>query len=272
MMQDNRIHHMDAIEGLRRIDANTVDLVITDPPYNIASKNTTTMQGSKPVSTYQAWGQWDVFHPFDYKLLINQVISEAYRVLRPGGSFYMFTAQEDNGYFIHQAVKRGFVLRRVLAIVRQNPLPSMSKRNWRSGFELCMYLVKPDRECTCSQRGCSRKHRGSLRTFNFLSQQECINVFYYPIGIKKTRHPTEKPQAFIERLVKVSSNPGDLVVDPFVGGGTTAAACQKLGRRYVCFDANADYVEMAQNRVVSIEKEVSNASTNSMVSEGGDSI
>ncbi len=255
MTRDNTIQQTDAIEGLKQLKDNSVDLIITDPPYNIASDTAMTIQRGKLISTRKAWGQWDTFHPFDYKLLINQVLSQAYRVLRPGGALYMFTAQEDNGYFIHHALERGFVVRRVLAMVRKNPLPSMAKRNWRSGFELCMYLIKPEQERTSTGRALQGQKCGPRPTFNFLSQQECVNVFHYANGHRRTAHPTEKPQAFIERLVQVSSNAGDLVVDPFMGGGTTAAACKRLGRRFRGFDTNAKYVRMARDRVEKQEAE-----------------
>ncbi len=240
----NKIHPIDALEGLKKLKTNSVDLIITDPPYNIASGNALTIQQGKLKSTKDAWGQWDIHHPFDYDVFMCQVIIECYRVLRPGGSFYMFTAQEDNGYFIRQAVKKGFQLRRVMAMVKKNPLPSMSKRNWRSSFELCMYMTKPS----------SGKNAGYKDvTFNFLSQQDCINVFQYANGRKHTKHPTEKPQAFIELLVNISSNPGDVALDPFMGGGTTAAAAKKLGRKFIGFELNPEYIQMAENRLEQID-------------------
>ncbi|AQQ71410.1 Modification methylase MboII [Limihaloglobus sulfuriphilus] len=244
MIEINRIHLMDALEGLKKLENDSVDLIVTDPPYNIASANALTIQRGSLKSTEAAWGDWDMFHPFDYKILICRVLIESYRVLKPGGSLYMFTAQEDNGYFIHKARERGFQLRRVLAMVRKNPLPSFSKRNWRSGFELCMYLTKPSKGKNSGYKDV---------TFNFLSQQDCINVFVYTNGKKHTKHPTEKPQDFIELLVMISSNPGDLVVDPFMGGGTTAAASRKHGRRFIGFELNKDYIKMGNKRLSDLE-------------------
>ena len=246
MIQINKIHPIDALHGLKQMQSNSVDLVVTDPPYNIASKSGLTIQQGKLKSTEEAWGKWDMYHPFEYDVMLCQVIIECYRVLKPGGSFYMFTAQEDNGYFIRKALQRGFQLRRVLTMVKSNPLPSFSKRNWRSSFELCMYLTKPS----------AGKNSGVKDvTFNFLSQQECVNVFHYSCSKRHTKHPTEKPQAFIERLVQVSSNPGDLVLDPFMGSGTTAAAAAKHGRNFVGFEINSDYIDMATKRINEIKSE-----------------
>ena len=228
----NRIYKMDALVGLKRLADNSVDLVVTDPPYNIAAKDRSTMQRGKIVSTMQAWGAWDCYHPFDYDILIMSVISECYRVLKPGGALYMFTAREQNGFFIRQAVARGFVYRNQLTIVKKNPLPSFSKSNWRSAFETCLYVTK-----------------GKPKKFNFVSQADCKNVFHYSNTRHLTKHPTEKPLDFIKLLVRVSSNENDLVLDPFMGSGTTAAACKELGRNFLGFELEPEYIKMANERL-----------------------
>lgn len=232
MLPQDKIYQMDALEGLKQLPDSSVDLVITDPPYNIAADDKKTMRGGKPISTMKVWGAWDRFHPFDYDVLIMSVISQCYRALKPGGVLYMFTAQEQNGYFIRQARMRGFIYRNQLAIVKKNPIPSLAKSNFRHAFELCMYLTK-----------------GKASTFNFISQQVCKNVFPYSNSRRCTKHPTEKPLAFIKQLVEVSSNKGDLVVDPFMGSGTTAVACQELGRRFMGFEINPEYIRMAEDRL-----------------------
>jgi len=228
----DRVHRVDAIEGLKNVPDDSVDLLLTDPPYAIASKDRTTIRRGKPMSTLRAWGGWDVFHPFDYDLLILQLITQAYRVLKPGGALYLFTSRENNGYFVRRALGRGFVYRNHLVMIKTSPLPSLSRSNWRSAFEICMYLTK-----------------GKPRVFNFLSQKELVNAFSYPIRHRSTDHPTEKPLALFERIVRVSSNEGDLVVDPFMGSGTTAVAAKRHGRRFLGFELNPEYVAMATNRL-----------------------
>ena len=95
--------------------------------------------------------------------------------------------------------------------------------------------------------------KGPPKTFNFLSQQECINAQYYSNGELRTDHPTEKPLTIIKRLVEVSSNTQDLVLDPFMGSGTTALACKLTGRRFVGFEIMPDYLQMAKDRLVKSE-------------------
>ncbi len=226
------IHPIDALEGLRKLPDRSIDLVVTDPPYNIASTGKTTIRAGKIISTMEAFGEWDRFDPFDYDLFIQEVISQCFRVLVNGGSLYMFTSRENNGYFIRKAVARGFTYRNQLVMVKKNPIPSWAKSNWRSAFETCLYVTK-----------------GKARTFNFLSQHQCVNVYCYAIGRKVTTHPTEKPYPFIHRIVEVSSNAGELVLDPFMGSGTTADACVALGRRYLGFETKLEYIRMAETRL-----------------------
>lgn len=232
MLKLNHIYCLDAFEGLKQLEEESVDLVVTDPPYNIASQHKITKQGNRIVSTMEAWGEWDTYHPFDYDVMMMRLISECYRVLKSGGSLYLFTAREDNGFFIRKALERGFTYQNQLALLKRNPLPHFHKTNWRSAFELCLYVSK-----------------GKPKTFHFLSQPECVNVYPYPIPQKETAHPTEKPLEFIKRLIQVSSNEGDLVVDPFMGSGTTAVACQQLKRRFLGFEVNRRYVKLAEQRL-----------------------
>ena len=228
----DRIYRIDAIKGLKRLHDGSVDLIVTDPPYNIASPSRMTMKSGKPISTMKAWGKWDSMHPFDYDVLIMSVISECFRVLKPGGALYMFTAREQNGYFIRQAVARGFTYRNQLAMVKKNPLPSLSKSNWRSAFDTCLYVTK-----------------GKPKTFNFISQAVCKNIFLYANTHRQTQHPTEKPLDLIKLIVQVSSNEGDLVIDPFMGSGTTAVACKTLNRRCIGFELEEEYIKMARERL-----------------------
>lgn len=226
------VRRCDAIEGLKSLRGQSVDLVVTDPPYGLAAPGRSTKLRGKVVPTMKAWGAWDHRSQFSQDLLILQTLDEAWRVLKPGGALYMFSSTQNAGYFVRKAEQRGFQFRSQIALVKKNPLPSWSKRSWRSGHEVCFYVTK-----------------GRPKTFNFLSQRELVNVYSHWSRQKETRHPTEKPLELIERLVRVSSNPGELVVDPFLGSGTTAVAARKLDRRFVGFDLSEEYLEMARDRL-----------------------
>lgn len=233
MLAVNRIYCMDAFEGLKKLDDESVDLIVTDPPFNIAAKGRSTIIGNTRVSTMEAFGKWDCFHPFDYDVFIMRLLSECYRVLKPGGSLYLATSREQNGWFIRQAIQRGFTYRNQLVTIKTTQVPSLSKKNWLSSYDVWAYLCKD----------------AMPKTFNFLSHRECVNTFTYPIRHKQTKHPTEKPLAFVQKLIAVSSNPSDLVLDPFMGSGTTAVAAQLLDRQFIGFEREKEYVGMARGRL-----------------------
>ena len=228
----NHIYRKDAWDGLSKLDTGSVALCILDPPYNIASTQKLSLSKNTIVSTHSLWGDWDSMEDGEYDAYMTRVLGQCYRTLKSGGSLYCFCSHQKHGFFLKTLATIGFKYHNTLALVKRNPVPSIRKTNWRSAFELCVYLSKDKRA-----------------TFNFLSQKECVNVFHYVIGRKETTHPTEKPLDFIKLMVQVSSKNGELVVDPFSGSGTTAVACVETGRNFIGFDASTEYTQMARRRV-----------------------
>jgi len=222
----------DCLEEMKKIEDNSVDLILTDPPYNIGDKNKRTKMGNNIVSNMEAWGKWDNYTWEEYENMIISLLKESLRILKNGGAFYCFTAREFNGYFTKKAMDMGFKYNNTLAILKDNPLPHFCKNNYRSCFELCFYVSK-----------------GKPNTFNFLSQKICKNVFNYLIGKKETTHPTEKPLGFCENIIKISSNENDLVFDPFMGSGTTGVAALKLKRNFLGIEIDSNYFEIAKKRI-----------------------
>ncbi len=232
MIQLNSVYNGDCLDYLHAIMDDSIDLIITDPPYNIGDSNKRTKVGDTIMSNKEAWGEWDNYDKVEYDELVFKIIAESYRVLKDGGSFYMFTAREDNGFFIRNAVAKGFTYKNQLAIIKNNPLPHFTKTNYRSCFELCFYVTK-----------------GKPRTFNFLSQSECVNIYPYLIGRKDTKHPTEKPLGFFKRVIEISSDEGDVVLDPFMGSGTTAIACLQTKRNFLGAEISKEYFDMLNERI-----------------------
>jgi DNA modification methylase len=224
---------MDCIEGMKQLPDNSVDLIVTDPPYNIGQKNKRTKVGNVIMTNKEAWGQWDDIDPLEFENFFTSYLKECYRILKTGGSMYCFTAREDNGYYAHKAVGIGFTYLNTIAIIKKNPLPHFSKTNFRSAFELCFYVCKGDKP----------------KTFNFVSQQECVNTFEYLIGVKDSEHPTEKPLNFVKRLLRISSNADDIIFDGFMGSGTTAIAAKQLGRNFIGFEISEEYCKIAEGRL-----------------------
>jgi DNA modification methylase len=217
---------------LRGIPSEAVDLVITDPPYNIASDRSLTRHQGRVVTTAEAWGAWDTYSEADYQKLLAGLMAELYRVLRQGGQLYIYLAARYLSDAVRLAEAVGFRYRAKIVALKARPQPSWTGHNYRSSYEECLYFSK-----------------GRPWPFHFLGQSAMHNVLRLPYEPKASEHPTEKRPAMIEPLIRVSSDPGQLVLDPFLGSGTTAVVAKSLGRHYLGIERQAEYLEMARQRL-----------------------
>jgi DNA modification methylase len=168
---------------------------------------------------------------------LRDVLTELHRVLRPGGQLYVWMGTQYLGAVLTIARQVGFRSRAKLVAVKARPQPSWRRQNFRSCYE----------ECLCFSKG-------RPVPFHFTNQEAMGNVFTPPFEPKASAHPTEKRPAMLQPLIEASSNPGDLVLDPFLGSGSTAVVAASLGRDYLGFEQNARYLAMARARLQENEK------------------
>ena len=231
----NYLKNIDGLTGMKSIPSGIVDLILTDPPYNIADKNKLTKVGNKIVSTNEAWGNdfQDAWANIDkYYEWLKPFLSEYYRALKNNGSLLIFLDRKYTGlitYYIERDF--GLIFRNKVYFSKVNPIPSMRRKNYRSKIEECVFFTK-----------------GKQYTFNFGEQRDMTQVYEGPIGRKKTKHPTEKYQWMIEPLIKNHSLPGQTVLDSFAGSGTTLAVAKKMNRNVIGFEQSTKFFEMAKER------------------------
>jgi len=228
----DRLLFGDSRDLLARVPAGTVDLVVTDPPYNIASSRALTMSRGRVVTTAEAWGSWDTFTDSEYHELLGWLFTESFRVLRAGGQVYVWVGARWVSDAIRVAEGAGFRFRAKLVAVKDRPQFNWTRGNWRSAYEECVYFSK-----------------GTPRPFHFRGQDAMRNVLTVPAVPKESEHPTEKKRAMLEPLIRASSDRGELVLDPFAGSGSTGVVAQQLGRRYVLIERELRYWLMARERL-----------------------
>jgi len=235
-MELNKIYCMDALAFLKQISDNSVDLVVTDPPYNISQKQNMKFDGRVIIKNF---GDWDF--GFDPK----PILAELRRVLKPNGQIYVFCGTAQIPIYMQEFIEKWF-FRNLLIWYKTNPPPRMSKTNFLFATEYIVYAIKD-------------KGKPSLSTFNFSSQSTMHNTFISGALQGKERlkgkdgmaiHPTQKPLAILKKLISVSSKEGDIVLDPFMGIGSTAVACKELKREFIGCEINKTYVEWANNRLL----------------------
>jgi len=205
------LYYGDCLEILSLIE-DKVDLVLTDPPYNASkSKIKHKQTGYKAINE-----KWDI--AFDAKFIkyinANQEL--------------IFCSHHSLSLYLNRTPKQ------ILHWIKNNPMFSVSGKTYMYSVEYILWYVN-----------------GSPYIFNLPKQRKDCFFYNKIVGSDKrrTEHPTQKPIELIIDLINIHSNNNDLILDPFLGSGTTAVACEKLGRRWIGIEISEKYCEIAKQRI-----------------------
>ena len=226
-MELNKIYNQDCLVGMENIPDKSVDMLLTDPPYNISVKNNFKTMGRNGID----FGEWD--KDFDLTSWIGVAVSK----VKNGGNIVIFCDWKMITYIVDELTANGCDVKDMLRIVKNNPMPRNRDRRFIVDYEVAVWAVK----------------KGKW-TFNRLSEKyerPEIKCNITPPSEKKiTNHPTQKPLSSIEHILLRLSNEHDIVLDCFMGSGTTAIACMNTNRNYVGFELDKDYYELANERII----------------------
>lgn len=225
-----KLFNEDALSLLSRLPNSSIDLILTDPPYNIALNSTGNIKLTNGKTINNDIADWDKYsiNPLDY-------IKDFKRVISPKGNIFIFTSYSLLGKW-HEAFDKEFKTFQLFVWHKTTPTESVYKNSFLNSCELVVCLWN--------------KHH----TWNFLGQKEMHNFFEcpscrYPEKISSPNHPTQKPLALIEHLIRIASNPNEIVLDPFMGVGSTGEAALNLNRRFIGCDICKDYCDASLKRL-----------------------
>lgn len=230
------------MELLRQAKPEMFDLIFADPPYFL-SNNGITCQAGKMVSVNK--GDWDKASTPEEMHSFNMTwLGECRRLLKPNGTLWV-TGTAHNIYSVGYALQTlGYKILNDIAWYKVNPPPNLSCRYFTHATETILW---------------ARREQKARHTFNYEEmkrenngkQMQSLWHIKPPAPREKryTKHPTQKPEALLERIITASSTTGDLILDPFCGSGTTGVACARLGRRFVGFDLDENYLTIASKRI-----------------------
>jgi site-specific DNA-methyltransferase (adenine-specific) len=239
-----RIFQADCLAILAALPAETVDLIFADPPYFL-SNNGITCHAGRMVSVNK--GDWDRSRGADANHAFNRSwLAACQRVLKPNGSIWV----SGTSHVIHSV---GFAMQQLefkllndISWVKPNPPPNLSCRYFTHATETIIWAAKNSK---------------SRHTFNYKlmkeanagKQMKSVWSILPPEAWEKKygKHPAQKPLALLERILLASSNEGDLVLDPFLGGGTTAVAALRLSRKIIAADSGASSIHLSLLRICS---------------------
>lgn len=233
-IKTNYFKDIDAIKGMKTLPDNSVDLIVTDPPYNL----------KKDYGNSIDHKEWD-----EYENFTKEWLDECQRVLKNSGSIYIFMGVRFISTLFKLMEERKFLFNGW--IVWHYTQGMGRKKGFSPRHEDILYFTKSDNytfnlENVRIPQKYFRK-RNNMDGANPGDVWQFSHVHYsHP---DRQNHPTQKPTAVMERIIKASSNPDDVVLDPFVGSGTSCVVAKSLGRKWIGFDLNPEYIEMSRNRM-----------------------
>ncbi|MEO0497069.1 MAG: site-specific DNA-methyltransferase [Pseudomonadota bacterium] len=239
----------DCVAHMASLPEGSVDMIFADPPYNLQLQGELARPDQSQVDAVDdAWDQFDSFEAYD--AFTKAWLLAAKRVLKPTGTIFVIgsyhnifrvgTSLQDQGWWILNDI----VWRKT------NPMPNFRGRRFANAHETLIWA--------------SRNQMGKGYTFNYEALKmanddlQMRSDWLFPICTGHERikdedgrkaHPTQKPEALLHRILMAASNPGDVVLDPFFGSGTTGAVAKKLGRHFIGIEREQSYIDVAKARI-----------------------
>jgi modification methylase len=248
---DDGVIDGDCLDVMAGLPAGSADLVFADPPYNLQLNGELHRPDNSRVDGVEE--EWDKFADFAaYDRFTHAWLAAARRLLKPAGALWVIGSYH-NIFRIGAALQDlGFWILNDVVWRKANPMPNFRGRRFTNAHETLLW--------------CARD-RDARYTFNYAAMKalndelQMRSDWLIPIcgGTERLRdaegrkaHPTQKPEALLHRVLLASTRPGDLVLDPFAGTGTTGAVARRLGRRFVGIERDADYAALARERIARV--------------------
>ncbi len=244
----------DSLRVLNSLPANSVDMVFADPPYNLQLNQSLTRPDTNTLVD-GVNSEWDKFSSLqDYDEFTFKWLKACRRVLKDDGTLWVIGSY-------HNIFRVGYILQNLdywvlndVVWEKTNPMPNFKGTRFTNAHETMIW---------CS------KNKNSKYTFNYqamkalnedVQMRSCWNLPICNGGERikgddgKKAHPTQKPESLLYRVIMSSTNPNDVILDPFFGTGTTGAVAKKLGRGFIGIEKDKNYVKFAQERINSIKE------------------
>jgi modification methylase len=249
----NSILAGDCIEMMNSLPENSVDLIFADPPYNLQLKGDLHRpDNSKVDAVDDEWDQFDSFRAYDD--FTTEWLKAARRILKPNGAIWVIGSYH-NIFRVGSALQnQGFWILNDVVWRKSNPMPNFRGKRFTNAHETMIWASKSE---------------GAKYTFNYEALKalnEGIQMrsdWVLPICTGHERlknengdkaHPTQKPESLLHRLLVGSTNPGDVILDPFFGTGTTGAVAKMLGRNFIGIEREEAYRKVAEKRIAKVRK------------------
>lgn len=225
-----RLVNVDCLKYMKQIPDNAIDLILTDPPYNIAGYSTgnISLPGREAINNNIA--EWD-----QVPLNPKDLLEDFKRIIKPDGNIFVFTSYNLLGKW-HEVFDAEFDTFQFFIWHKTNPVPKIYKNGFLNSCEMIICLW-------------NKGHK-----WNFTKQNEMHNFFespicMYPERLRNPKHPAQKPVKLLSHIINIASNYDDIIFDPFMGVGSTGVAAKKCGRRFLGCEIDKTYYDAACDRI-----------------------
>ena len=231
LLETNVIYNEDCLEGMKVIPDNSIDLIVTDPPYKTTPRGSSGGTGGILKEEINKRGK--VFKHNDIEF--NEWLPELYRVLKDTGHAYIMSNNKNLKDMLIAIENVGFNIYKTLIWAKNSSITNMYYMDSHEYIIFC--------------------RKGKAKRINNCGTKSVLNVD----NPRNKVHPTEKPVELMEILINNSSQEGELVLDPFMGSGTTAIASLRTGRKFIGFEIDKEYFKLAITRLPKFDKKYLNA-------------
>jgi modification methylase len=248
----NRILSGDCRVELQRVPDASVDLVFADPPYNLQLQGDLLRPDQSKVDAVD--DAWDKFASFaDYDGFTREWLTQCRRALKPDGAIWVIGSYHN--IFRVGAILQdlGFWILNDVIWVKSNPMPNFRGKRFTNAHETLIWAARGPQARPTFNYDAMKALNGDLQMRSDWLLPLCTGAERLKNGDGDKLHPTQKPEALINRVLLASSNPGDIVLDPFFGTGTTGVAAKRLGRAFIGIERDQNYVDAAMRRIAATE-------------------
>jgi len=230
----------DCLKVMKQLPDSSVDCIITDPPYNLGQfmrdRNTNLV---KMRANQFAYAGWDNLDYKEWRKSMKKFLVECSRVLKKRGTLIVFMAVIKVSDIINLSQGTKLYYKTTGVWHKTNPMPRNMNIHFVNSTESWIYFVNSDTSGTFNNEG--------KVVHDFLESSVC------PLSEKKHgKHPTQKPLSIMKRLIELVTNPNDIILDPFMGSGSTCVAAAIMGRKYLGIELDEKYLKIAKERIEEI--------------------
>ena len=249
----DRVIEGDCVEAMRALPEGCVDLVFADPPYNLQLKNELRRPDNSKVDAVD--DHWDQFSSFEaYDAFTREWLSAAKRVLKDSGALWVIGSYH-NIFRVGAALQDlGFWVLNDVVWRKTNPMPNFRGRRFTNAHETLIWATRnPDQKSYTFNYEAMKALNDDLQMRSDWNLPICSGGERLKDSNGDKAHSTQKPESLLHRVIVASTRPGDVILDPFFGSGTTGAVARRLGRRFIGIERDKHYASLARQRIAEIE-------------------